>query len=447
MIYIITIVGRSNVGKSTLFNYLICKKKSLVNNYKNLTRDINYGYIKIKNINFIIIDTGGIDNFKNEIQIKVAAKTFLSIKKSNIILFLVNAYDGLMLEDKILNKYIYEFKEKIFLVVNKIDKLNYITLNLNFFSLGLTKEIFPISAYNGYGINFLFKKILIFINKKKIIIKKKKDKKKKIIKLTIIGKPNVGKSTLVNYILNEERMIVHNISGTTNDCIYIPFVYNNINYIITDTPGIININSIKKKKIILIKILKIIKQTHIILLLFDINEKISNKDLLLINFIIKNGNSIIIIFNKLDKVNKLKYIKIKNFIINRLKFIKNIYIKFISGLYGLGIDNLFKSIELTYFSSIKKINTSLLNKVMNNAILKHKPNLFNNKYITLKYAHLGNHNPFTIIIHGNKVKNINNLYKKYLINYFKKKLNILGTKILLKFKENNNPFKKNIIKN
>ncbi|WMC19729.1 MAG: ribosome biogenesis GTPase Der [Enterobacteriaceae bacterium PC38] len=440
MTYIITIIGRSNVGKSTLFNYLLCKKKSLVNNYKNSTRDINYGYINIKGIKFIIIDTGGIDNLKDEIQIKIAAKTFLSIKKSNIILFLVSAFDGLLLEDKILNKYIYEFKEKIFLVVNKIDKLNYITVNLNFFSLGLTKEIFPISAYNGYGINFLFKKILIFIKKKKIIVKKKIKKINNPIKLTIIGKPNVGKSTLINYILNEDRMIVHNISGTTNDCIYTPFIYNNISYIITDTPGIININKIKKKNLNLIKTLKIIKKSNIILLLFDINDKISNKDLILINFIIQNGNSIIIIFNKLDKINKLKYIKTKNLIIERLKFIKNTYIKFISGLLGLGINSLFKSIELTYFSTIKKIKTSILNKIMNNAIIKHKPPLFKNKYITLKYVHLGNHNPFTIVIHGNKVKQINNLYKKYLINYFKKKLNILGTKILLKFKETKNPF-------
>ncbi|WMC18929.1 MAG: ribosome biogenesis GTPase Der [Enterobacteriaceae bacterium PSpicST2] len=443
MIPIITIIGRSNVGKSTLFNYLLCKKKSLVNNSKNLTRDRNYGYINIKNKKFLIIDTGGVNDFKNEIQIKVAAQTFLSIKNSNIILFLVNAFDGLLQEDKIFNKYIYEYKKKIFLVANKIDKLNYKIENLNFHSLGLTKEIYPISAYNGYGVNFLFKKICLFLEKKKSeFVFNKNIKNKYPIKIAIVGNSNVGKSTLINYILNEERMIVHNLPGTTIDFIYIPIIYKNIKYIIIDTPGITKIKNIKKNILNLNKVFKIIKKSDIILLLIDINNGISNKDLFLINFIIKNSRSLIIVFNKLDKINKFNYIKIKNIIDNRLKFVKNILIKFISGLYGVGVNKLFESINLTYYSSKKKINTSLLNKIMNNAIIKHQPPVFKGQNIKLKYAHLGSHDPFTIVIHGNKVKNISNLYKKYLINYFKKSFNILGTQILLKFKENNNPYLK-----
>ncbi|XZR52861.1 MAG: ribosome biogenesis GTPase Der [Enterobacteriaceae bacterium] len=444
MIPVITIIGRTNVGKSTLFNYLLCKKKSLVNNCKNLTKDRNYGYIIIKKKKFLIIDTGGIDDFKNDIQIKVAAQTFLSIKNSNVILFLVNAYDGILQSDKIFNKYIYEYKNKIFLVANKIDKINYKVSNLNFYSLGLTNEIYPISSNNGYGINFLFEKICLFLKiqqKKKTLIKKK-IKNKYPIKFSVIGKPNVGKSTLINYILNEERMVVHNLPGTTIDFIYIPFVYKNIKYIIIDTPGISNV---KNKKFFFLdsnKILKIIKKSDIILILIDINFDISNQDLSLINFIIKNNRPLIIVFNKLDKINKFNYTKIKNIINNRLKFIKNIFIKFISGLYGIGIDNLFKSIEYTYYCSKKKISTSLLNKVMNDAIIKHQPPLFKGKFIKLKYAHLGSHDPFTIIIHGNKVKNISSLYKKYLINYFKKTFNILGTQIILKFKESNNPYLK-----
>ncbi|WGS66291.1 ribosome biogenesis GTPase Der [Enterobacteriaceae bacterium ET-AT1-13] len=441
MTFIITIIGRSNVGKSTLFNYLLCKKKSLVNNSENLTRDRNYGYIKIKNKKFLIIDTGGIDDFKNEIQIKVAAQTFLSIKNSHVILFLVNAYDGLLHNDKVFNKYIYEYKYKIFLVANKIDKLNYEVINLDFYSLGLTKEIYPISAYNGYGVNFLFEKICHFLEtqKKKVFLNNINIKNKYPIKIAIIGKSNVGKSTLINYILNEERMIVHNLPGTTVDFIYIPIIYKNIKYIIIDTPGILNI---KNDIYNLTKILKIIKKSDIILFLIDINYSISNQDLLLINFIIKNSRSLVIVFNKLDKISKFNYIKIKNVIKNRLKFIKNIFIKFISGLHGIGINNLFKSIEYTYYSSKKKISTSLLNKIMNDAIIKHQPPLFKGRFIKLKYAHLGGHDPFTIIIHGNKVKNISNLYKKYLINYFKKSFNILGTQIFLKFKENNNPYLK-----
>ncbi|BFI91165.1 ribosome biogenesis GTPase Der [Enterobacterales bacterium endosymbiont of Anomoneura mori] len=446
MIPIITIIGKSNVGKSTLFNYLLCKKKSLVNNSLNLTRDRNYGYIKIKNKNFIIVDTGGVNNFKDDIQIKIAAQIFISIKKSNIIFFLVDAYENLTPEDEIFNKYIYEFKDKIFLIINKIDKVNYKIKNLNFYKLGINNKIFPISSYNGYGINILFENIILFLkkNNKKIKIKKiKKIKKKKEIKikLIIIGKPNVGKSTLINNILNEERIIVHNLPGTTNDCIYIPTIYNKIKYIIIDTPGIINIKNNNKNILYISKILKLIKKSDIVLFLIDIVKDITNKDLLIINFIIKNGYSLVIAFNKLDKINKYKIIEKKNIIKNSFKFIKNTYIKYISGLKGIGIKNLLDSIENTYKSSKKQIKTSKINKVMKNAIIKHQPPIFKGYPIKFKYAHLGNYNPLTIIIHGNKVINITKLYKKYLINYFSKKLNIIGTKILLKFKENKNPYK------
>lgn len=469
---IITLIGRQNVGKSTLFNRLTHTNNALVANFSGLTRDRQYGFAKFKNNEFIIIDTGGIYENKNHIEMKITNQSLLAINEADIIFFIVDARSNLMPEDQSIAKYLYNYKKITFLIVNKIDGLNYDIAISDFYSLGFSK-IHAITATHGYGIKKLIENALIpfFYKKEKKyniitnnnhttnIIKENNQIIKNNnnfqnnnnlnnipIKLAIVGCPNVGKSTLINFLLKEERLIVYDTPGTTRDSIYIPMTFNNYKYILIDTAGVRKRNKIIKniEKFSIIKTLKAIKDSHIVLLLIDACKGISNQDLSLLNFILNNGRSIVIAINKWDNINKKNQISIKNKLNFKLSFINFVQIHFISALYGNGIKNLFQSILKTYNSSIHHINTSLLNKIMHMAINNNQPPLLYGRRIKLKYAHSGGYNPLIIVIHGNQVNNLSNTYKRYLLNYFCYSLKIIGTPVRIIFKENKNPFLKKI---
>lgn len=268
------------------------------------------------------------------------------------------------------------------------------------------------------------------------------ESKKTTIKVAVIGKPNVGKSTLINGLLQEERMITCNIPGTTLDSISIPFQYDSKNYTLIDTAGASkkkkNINNFEKFSII--KTLQTIENCNVVLLIIDASIKICNQDLSLADFIINAGKGIVIVINKADQLNTLEKKKIKESIKNDLKFLSFSRIHFVSALYQKGIFQLFRSVYESYDESTKKISTSILTKTMRMAVKKHQPPIIKGRRIKLKYAHLGSSNPPKIIIHGNQVKYISLPYKRYLINFFYNSLKIKGTPIQIQFKENLNPY-------
>jgi len=458
MIPVIAIIGRSNVGKSTLFNRLTNTNNALVANVEaGLTRDRKYGSAYWKGNKFILIDTGGIVNIskiEKNLYKKINYQSMLAIKDADIILFMVDSRTGLLAEDKEIANILRKYKKKTIIVANKIDGLDInMSYIADFYSLGMG-DIFSITASQGNGINALLEHIFLIFkniyNKKDNNLFKKKEINKNIfidsaIKIAIVGRPNVGKSTLINCIIGNNRVIVYDLPGTTRDSIYIPMVYDSKEYLLIDTAGVRK--KIKLKNIVdkfsLIKTFKAIEDSNVVLLVIDPIQGLVDQDLSLLFFILKKGRSLVIVVNKWDTINKENCKKIKNTIIKRLYFINFIRVNFISAFYCIGLKKLFISINEAYQCATKHINTGLLNRIMYMAIKKNNPPIVHGKIVKPKYAHAGGYNPPLIVIHGTQVNNIPESYKRYLIKYFQRSLQIIGTPIRIQFNDIDNNSKKN----
>lgn len=472
MIPIIALIGRPNVGKSTLFNRLTQTVNALVADFPGLTRDRQYGHAEIQNHKFIIIDTGGINGLAggiDHIQKKMAHQSFLAIEEADVVLFMLDARAGLLPADVEIAQHLRKRQKATFLVANKIDGIHPDTALADFYSLALG-AVHGISASHGRGIAQLMHSVTApFVPKEPMVElseeelnaiyweKQKNDPDKTDpleikppfnpeslpIKLAIVGRPNVGKSTLINRILAEDRMLVYDMPGTTRDSIYIPLIRDDREYILIDTAGVRKSKKIKEKveKFSVIKTLKAIEDANVVLLVIDANEGISDQDLSLLGFILNSGRSLVITVNKWDGLPIEKREQIKKGLDLRLGFIDFARIHFISALHGSGVGNLFKSIEEAYTCSTKRMNTALLTRIMQMAKEEHEPPLIRGRRIKLKYAHAGGYNPLIVVIHGNQVTAITDTYKRYLINYFRRSLKIVGAPIRIQFKESENPFK------
>lgn len=442
---IISLIGRPNVGKSTLFNLLIKKRDSLVLDYPKLTRDRKYGYAKIFDINCTLIDTGGIDFNKKNISLKMFDQSILAIKESNIILFILDGRSGLTDDDILINNFLRKFFQKnIFFVVNKTEGLE-INLTINeFYKLGI-KKIYAISSSNNIGIKDLFQVVLSSWIKNNTKLNKIKNLpflnlKKQInknIKVTIVGLQNVGKSTLINNFIQQKYLIVSNNPGLTRENIYIKTNYKKKLFTIIDTAGVKNSNNLSHiDQLSISKTYQAIKESDISILLVDVNTMhISRKEIFLIKFILEQGNILLIAINKFDSVSLEEKNKIKAIFHTRLNFINFIDVFFISSKNNKQINNLFHHCFNYYSLKMNKINTNTLNKIMRSAVISYSPSFFKKEKIKLKFIHIGKYSPFSIIIHGNKLNKIPKNYKSYLINYFYRNLKIKGFMLKIHFKK------------
>ena len=262
------------------------------------------------------------------------------------------------------------------------------------------------------------------------------------IKLAIVGKPNVGKSTLTNRILGEERVVVFDMPGTTRDSVYIPMERDEREYILIDTAGVRKRKKISEavEKFSIVKTLQAIEEANVVLLVIDAREGISDQDLSLLGFVLNSGRSLVVAVNKWDGLSTDVKDDIKREMDRRLGFIDFARIHFISALHGSGVGNLFESVQEAYMSATKRINTALLTQIMEMAQDDHQPPLVRGRRVKMKYAHAGGYNPPVIVIHGNQVDDLPSSYKRFLMNYFRKALEIMGTPIKIEFREGNNPF-------
>ena len=462
MVPVVALVGRPNVGKSTLFNRLTRTRDALVADFPGLTRDRKYGRAEIKGHEYIVIDTGGIDGTEDGVESFMAEQSLQAIEEADIVLFLVDARAGAMPADHAIAKHLRARQKATFLVANKIDGIDADSAISDFYSLGLG-DIHPIAASHGRGVNVLIETVLDpifhFANDQNEVLSEDEiddvlpesyddieDEAESLInqpiKVAIVGRPNVGKSTLTNRILGEERVVVYDMPGTTRDSIYIPMTRDDREYIMIDTAGVRKRGKVTEtvEKFSVIKTLQAIEDANVVILVIDAREGISDQDLSLLGFIINSGRSLVIAVNKWDGLSQDIKEQVKTTLDDRLDFIDFARLHFISALHGSGVGNLFDSIQEAYDCATRRVNTALLTKIMQMAQDDHQPPLVRGRRVKLKYAHAGGYNPPIVVIHGNQVEDLPDSYKRYLMNYFRRSLKIMGSPIRIQFKEGANPF-------
>ena len=467
MIPVVALVGRPNVGKSTLFNRLTRTRDALVADFPGLTRDRKYGRAEVEGHEFIIIDTGGIDGTEEGVETHMAAQSLQAIEEADVVLFMVDARAGLMPADEGIAKHLRSRKKKTYLVANKTDGIDANTVIGDFYSLGLG-EVHPIAASHGRGVTQLIEQSLkpfietddedveltdeeenaaywAAIEAENELAEEEEDDfdpSTLPIKLAIVGRPNVGKSTLTNRILGEDRVVVFDMPGTTRDSIYIPMQRDEREYILIDTAGVRKRGKVTEtvEKFSVIKTLQAIEDANVVLLVIDAREGISDQDLSLLGFILNAGRSLVIAVNKWDGMKPEDRDHVKDMLELRLGFVDFARIHFISALHGSGVGNLFESVQEAYESATRRVGTALLTKIMSMAEDEHQPPLVRGRRVKLKYAHTGGHNPPIVVIHGNQVTDLPDSYKRYLMNYFRRSLNVMGTPIRIQFKEGENPY-------
>lgn len=443
MIPVLAIVGRPNVGKSTLFNYLTRTRAALVADVPGLTRDRLYGQANFDNHSFIVIDTGGIEYVSEDMQTLMAEQTKTAIQEAQVILWLVDARTGLTAADESILQELRLFSKPIFCVVNKVDGKDPDIACADFYSLGLN-FIFPITTSSGKGVEDLLSTALAeFPNAAKEPEDLEEEPRfQKAIKVAVIGRPNVGKSTLVNRLLGEERVIVYDEPGTTRDSIFIPFERRDKSYVLIDTAGVRRRRSVHEtvEKFSIVKTLQAIETANVVIFVIDAKQGIADQDLHLLDFIIEAGKGLIITVNKWDGLSEDERNFVKKELDRRLRFINFARIHFISALHGSGVGDLFGFVNEAYDSATRELPTHELTELLEKAVEDHPPPAVVGRRIKLRYAHAGGYNPPTIVIHGNQTEKLPLSYKRYLANYFQKTLKLMGTPINIILKTGHNPY-------
>ncbi len=438
----IVLVGRPNVGKSSLFNCLTKTRHALVADIPGLTRDRLYGKGVVGNLPYIVVDTGGLTgNKEKDIASLMEQQTQRAITEADYVLFLVNAREGLSALDQELVQLLRRLNKKITLVINKSEGLDAALLQSEFSLLGFDmSSLSIISAINSQGIHELMEKVLShFPNSETLIIKQLLLEEQAVprIKVSIIGKPNVGKSTLLNRILGEERAIVFDQPGTTRDSIANDVEYRGKLYTFIDTAGIRRksktIQEIEKFSVI--KSLQAIEASNVVLLIIDAQEGISEQDLHLLGFILESGRALIIAVNKWDGLSNEQRIQVKKDLDRRLQFVPFAKLIFISALHGTGVGNLFALIQQAYRSATQKLSTSHLTRLLEQAVSTHQPPLSRGRTVKLRYAHPGGCNPPVIFIHGQHASFLPESYRRYLENFYRKSLKVIGSPIRIEFRD------------
>ncbi|MBD7976470.1 MULTISPECIES: ribosome biogenesis GTPase Der [Pseudomonas] len=459
MVPVIALVGRPNVGKSTLFNRLTKTRNAIVAEFAGLTRDRQYGEAKWQGKTYLVIDTGGISGDEEGIDAKMAEQSLQAIEEADAVLFMVDSRAGLTAADQMIAEHLRKRNKRCFLVANKVDTVDPDLARAEFSPLGLGDAL-PIAAAHGRGISHMLDAALgIFASDEaeaedeeaEIVAPGQEAKRipgpseKDGIKIAIIGRPNVGKSTLVNRMLGEERVIVYDQAGTTRDSIYIPFERGDEKYTLIDTAGVRRRGKIFEavEKFSVVKTLQAIQDANVVIFVMDAREGVVEHDLNLLGFVLETGRALVIALNKWDGMDPKERDYVKTELERRLFFVDFADIHFISALHGTGVGNLYKSVQASFTSAVTRWPTNRLTQILEDAVQEHQPPMVNGRRIKLRYAHLGGANPPLIVIHGNQVDAVPKSYSRYLENTFRRVLKLVGTPIRIEYKGGENPYEKN----
>lgn len=440
MLPVIALVGRPNVGKSTLFNFLTRTRDALVADLPGLTRDRQYGRGRVGETPYLVVDTGGLSGERDGVEALMEDQTQRAIEQSDLILFLVDARAGPTPADERIAKYLRRQGKMVFLVVNKIDGINLEEAVPEFFVLGLG-EPHPIAASQGRGVGQLMEQVL----ERLPVAPRAEEMSPEAAagtKVAIIGRPNVGKSTLVNRLMREERVLAYDMPGTTRDSIFIPFEHDGRPYTLIDTAGLRRRSRVTEKveRFSVIKAMQAIEASNVVILVLDARQGVAEQDATILGHVMETGRALIVAVNKWDGLTDDQRDEVRRDLDRKLSFLDFAELHFISALHGTGVGNLLAAVDRAYESASRDLPTPVLTRILREATTAHPPPVVRGRRIKLRYAHQGGRNPPVIVVHGTQIGAVPDSYRRYLRNSFRKAFGLSGTPVRVQFRSGTNPY-------
>jgi GTP-binding protein len=439
---VITIVGRPNVGKSTLFNRLTRSRDALVADFSGLTRDRHYGKGRIGERAFICVDTGGFEPVaKTGIVAEMAKQTKQAVAESDIIIFLVDGRLGMAPQDHVIADFLRKTGRPIILAVNKTEGMQAGVVTADFHELGLG-EPFPISSAHGDGVRGLLDDALDSLGVPEPEPEEQENDPNRPMKIAVVGRPNVGKSTLINKLIGEERVIAFDMPGTTRDAIEVPFERNGKPYILVDTAGLRRRGKVFEaiEKFSVVKTLQAIADCNVVILMLDAQQDISEQDAHIAGFIVEAGRALVVAVNKWDGLDSYVKERARLEIAQKLRFLDFANVHPISAKKGTGLKELFKDVDLAYAAAMAKLPTPKLTRILQEAIEHQQPKRVGMGRPKLRYAHQGGMNPPIVVIHGTSLSGVTDSYKRYLEGRFREVFKLTGTPLRIQMNTAKNPY-------
>jgi len=437
---VIAIVGRPNVGKSTLFNRLTRSRDALVADFSGLTRDRHYGNGRVGEREFICIDTGGFEPVaKTGILAEMAKQTKQAVVEADIVILLVDARLGMAPQDRVIADFLRKTGRPIILAVNKAEGMAYSTVTADFYELGLGDPI-AISSAHGDGVRQMIEDALDALG----IPDEPEEEERgdRPMRIAVVGRPNVGKSTFINTLIGEERVIAFDMPGTTRDAIDVPFTRNGKPYVMIDTAGLRKRGKVFEaiEKFSVVKTLQAIADANVVILMLDAQQDISEQDAHIAGFIVDAGRALVLAVNKWDGMDDYNKERARTDIARKLRFLDFANVHPNSAIKGFGIKELFKDVDAAYGAAMSKMPTPKLTRILEEAVEFQQPKRVGMSRPKMRYAHQGGSNPPIVVIHGNALSGVTDSYRRYLEGRFREAFKLRGTPLRLEFRTGQNPF-------
>ncbi len=437
MLPVVALVGRPNVGKSTLFNCLTRSRDALVAATPGLTRDRQYGVSRVGDRPFLLVDTGGLTDRDDPLAEQITTQVATAVSEADLVVFLVDARDGLMPADEQVAQRLRRAGSDVHLVVNKTDGLEESEALADFHALGLGEPL-PIAASHNRGIGRLAETIARRLPR----VPEETADEAPGTRVAVLGRPNVGKSTLVNRLLGEARMLAEDAPGTTRDSIRVPFSREGRDYVLIDTAGIRRRARVHEaiEKLSVIKAFQAMEAADVVVVMLDARDDITDQDARLVGNVLEAGRALVLAVNKWDGLEPDVRRRIKDRLDLKLGFVPYAEIVFISALHGTGMSELMAAVDGAYEAASRELGTNELTRILRDAVAAHAPPMVQGRTPKPRYAHSGGHNPPRIIVHGNRLDTLPESYRRYLTNCFRDALKLRGTPIKLIFRGGDNPY-------
>ena len=442
MLPVIALIGRPNVGKSTLFNRLTRSRDALVADYPGLTRDRKYGFGKLGPIPYLVIDTGGVAGGEEGIEEAMVDQSVRALQEADVAIIMVDGRSGLTAADQHVADLARKHAKRTWLAVNKTEGLDAAIANSEFHALGLGEPI-AVSAAHGDRVTAMIEDVLAtFEQPEQETDEEDVAEEDRELRIAIVGRPNVGKSTLANRILGEERLVVFDQPGTTRDSVAVPFERNDRKYVLIDTAGIRRKARVHEaiEKFSIVKALQAIEQAEVVIAVLDAQEGVTEQDVSLLGLVMERGRALVVVTNKWDGLSAEQRKKVRDDLERRLPFLDFAERITISALHGTAVGDLLPAVERAFGAAMRDMSTADLTRELESAVIAHAPPLVRGRRIKMRYAHQGGRNPPVIVIHGNQTEKLPEAYRRYLINRFRKAFKLKGTPVRLAFKKGKNPF-------